>query len=296
MKEEGFTLIELMGILVLLGVIAMITVPVVTNSLESSKETAYETQLNQIKKAAKDWSANNASSLPVSENSSITITLGALKQGGYIDVDIKDPVTNKLFYNCMFIEIKKHNNKYVYTVLDKKLPEGCSEDTDVFEASIILKGSNEMELNIGDSFVDPKVEAKASSGSVIEDVDIVIKKGEQTVSSIDTSKVGTYTITYSVVSNGTVSSVTRNVIVKDKTSPVITVNGNTSRFTIEVAKNSTFTIPSATALDNIDGDLTSKITVSGTVNTNVIGTYELEYSVTDNSGNVRNLKVVVKVK
>ena len=39
------------------------------------------------------------------------------------------------------------------------------------------------------------------------------------------------------------------------------------------------------AVDNADGDLTHKITISGSVNTNKVGVYYLTYSVTDSSGN-----------
>ena len=53
--------------------------------------------------------------------------------------------------------------------------------------------------------------------------------------------------------------------------------------TIEVG--TTFTDPGATALDAGDGDLTSSIVVSGSVDTSTIGTYTLTYNVSDTSGN-----------
>ena len=39
------------------------------------------------------------------------------------------------------------------------------------------------------------------------------------------------------------------------------------------------------ATDNYDGDLTSSIVVSGSVDTSTIGTYTLTYDVSDTSGN-----------
>src|SRR5699024_6821740 len=122
-----------------------------------------------------------------------------------------------------------------------------------------------------------------------------IEKDGQIVQEIDTTNIATYTITYQVTSNGTTASVTRKVIIKDKTAPVITVNNHTSRFTMEVIKDSDFTIPTATASDNVDGNLTNEIIVQSNVNINVAGTYEIEYSVTDKSGNKRSLKVIVNV-
>ncbi|MDP2655240.1 MAG: DUF5011 domain-containing protein [bacterium] len=47
---------------------------------------------------------------------------------------------------------------------------------------------------------------------------------------------------------------------------------------------STFTDPGATAHDDIDGDLTSAIRVTGSINTNIIGTTTLTYAVTNSQG------------
>jgi hypothetical protein len=44
--------------------------------------------------------------------------------------------------------------------------------------------------------------------------------------------------------------------------------------------------PGATALDDIDGDITDKIEVSGTVSSTVVGTQTITYSVADRAGNL----------
>jgi hypothetical protein len=54
---------------------------------------------------------------------------------------------------------------------------------------------------------------------------------------------------------------------------------------MKVAYGAVFADPGATALDNVDGDLTSKIVVTGSVYTNIIGTYRLTYKVSDAAGN-----------
>ncbi|AXG69098.1 PII-type proteinase [Kordia sp. SMS9] len=68
----------------------------------------------------------------------------------------------------------------------------------------------------------------------------------------------------------------------DTTAPVITLNGAA---TINLTVGDSFTDPGATASDNIDGDLTSSIVVTGSVNTSVTGTYTLNYNVSDAAGN-----------
>ncbi|MGB2429792.1 MAG: immunoglobulin-like domain-containing protein, partial [Flavobacteriaceae bacterium] len=64
--------------------------------------------------------------------------------------------------------------------------------------------------------------------------------------------------------------------------PIITLLGD-NPMTIEVG--STFTDPGATASDVGDGDLTSSIVITGSVDSNTIGTYTVTYNVSDASGN-----------
>ncbi len=63
--------------------------------------------------------------------------------------------------------------------------------------------------------------------------------------------------------------------------PVITLIGNNP---LVITQNSTFTDPGASATDTEDGDLTSAIIVSGNVDTSVLGTTTLTYSVSDSDG------------
>ena len=68
----------------------------------------------------------------------------------------------------------------------------------------------------------------------------------------------------------------------DGTPPVITLNGSAS---MSVAKDAIFTDPGASATDAVEGDLTSRIVVTGSVNTSQAGTYTLRYNVADSAGN-----------
>ena len=80
---------------------------------------------------------------------------------------------------------------------------------------------------------------------------------------------------------------------KDTTKPVITLLGSKTE-TISVGDK--YKDAGATATDNIDGDLTDKIKVTGEVDITKAGTYTLKYSVTDKAGNKssKTRKVVVK--
>ena len=99
--------------------------------------------------------------------------------------------------------------------------------------------------------------------------------------SVNVNAVGSYTLTYSATdASGNTGSTTRTVHVVDTTAPAVTLNGANP---MTVVQGSTFVDPGATANDSCGGPL--PVSVSGTVNTSVIGTYTLTYSATDASGN-----------
>lgn len=68
----------------------------------------------------------------------------------------------------------------------------------------------------------------------------------------------------------------------DTTAPIISLNGATI---VDINVNDSYNDLGATASDNADGNLTSSIIKTGTVNTNIAGTYTLNYNVSDVAGN-----------
>ena len=84
----------------------------------------------------------------------------------------------------------------------------------------------------------------------------------------------------------------------DTTPPSITLSGGTTAgsSTISLQVGDTFTDPGATATDDVDGDLTSSITTSGTVNTSNTGTYTISYNVSDAAGNTASVNRTVVVE
>lgn len=107
-------------------------------------------------------------------------------------------------------------------------------------------------------------------------------------SDVDETAAGIYYVTYNVqdASGNAAAPITRVVyVVVDQTAPVLTLLGNNPEVIEFDPNNSGYSDPGATATDNNDGDLTSAIQVSGSVNTFMIGTYQLVYTVQDAQGN-----------
>jgi hypothetical protein len=105
--------------------------------------------------------------------------------------------------------------------------------------------------------------------------------------------VGDTYITYTATDRtGHTASATQKVTVVDTTAPVVTLTG-ANPMTVEC--HTGFTDPGATANDNCAGNVTSGISVTGSVNANVPGTYTLTYSVGDGHGNTGTAARTVNV-
>jgi hypothetical protein len=150
---------------------------------------------------------------------------------------------------------------------------------------ITVTGTNPVTLSKGSSYTD----AGATATDNIDTTVTVTSTG-----TVNPNVIGTYTITYSATdsSSNIATSVTRTINVVDASAPVITLNGNS---TINLEMRSVYTDLGATALDDVDGNVTSKIIVTSDVNPNVIGTYTVTYTVKDNANNASTATRTVNV-
>lgn len=96
MKKNGFTFIEILGVIALLSLLSVIILVTVDKSLKDSKETLSQVQIESIKSAASLWRTDNIELVP--DSGYYTITLGELIDLGYFKGDLVDP-NNKKSYN-----------------------------------------------------------------------------------------------------------------------------------------------------------------------------------------------------
>ncbi|MBD3639283.1 MAG: DUF5011 domain-containing protein [Crocinitomicaceae bacterium] len=85
-----------------------------------------------------------------------------------------------------------------------------------------------------------------------------------------------------IIALGVLTAMSFSCKKEDTIQPVITLNGNIEQ---SVALNGTYSEAGATAMDNEDGDISDKVVISGTVNTNLKGEYRKYYDVQDSEGN-----------
>ena len=152
--------------------------------------------------------------------------------------------------------------------------------SDTTRPTMTLTGASTMNLTVGQPYTE-----QGASANDNRDGDItsrIITSGN-----VNTATIGTYVITYSVsdAAGNTAMSVIRTVNVSqapDTTRPTISLNGAPS---IRLIVGEAYSEQGATASDDRDGDITSRVSISGNVNTAAAGQYLINYSVSDIAGN-----------
>lgn len=139
---------------------------------------------------------------------------------------------------------------------------------------IALQGDNPLYVALGADYVEP---GAIATDNVDELVSVTV------TGDVDTQKVGTYSLIYKAIdASGNESTTSRDVIVKDSDAPVITIVGGSS---VTIYKGDLYVDQGASAVDNVDGDLTSELETSILVDTATVGTYTVKYHVYDAAGN-----------
>ncbi len=149
--------------------------------------------------------------------------------------------------------------------------------------ALTLKGDNQITLQANAEYADEGAQANYHREDVTGQI---IKTGE-----VDTSKPGTYTIKYKYEYKGKEKIVERTVIIEDKEIPTLELKGKKE---ITMYKDEEYKEPGYTAKDNVDGDITDKVTSEKKEIDD--DKYEIEYIVKDSSGNEATEKRTVKLK
>jgi type IV pilus assembly protein PilA len=84
MKKKGFTLVELLGGIVILSIILLIAVPTISNITNRQKAKAYNTQVSLILAKAQDWALKNVDNLAPDYGINF-VDLSSLVSQGYVD-------------------------------------------------------------------------------------------------------------------------------------------------------------------------------------------------------------------
>lgn len=152
---------------------------------------------------------------------------------------------------------------------------------------IALNGDSTIDIELGKTYTEEGATAKYGNKDITKKIKIT--------DNIDVNNTGKYYVTYTAEYKNKTSTLTRTVNVVDKIAPEMEIYGGNE---ISIEQDSTYKDFGCFAIDNYDGDISQNITISHNIDTSVLGSYTVDYTVKDSSGNesiaTRTVNVVKK--
>lgn len=306
MKQKGFTLVELLAVLIILAIIFVISVPLMTEILDQSKNTLYKKQIDTILDATYDYSLKNIANLP-DINKINYITLGELKYEGMVDYDLTNPETTEKFEDELVISITKVGTGYKNEDIHAKLKGDYLYKVEVDKLSIakalkpiitlngLIENSDDnyiLTLDLNQEFTDISYSAFSVNGvDLTQRVKKYILLNDIPTDNINTEKSGIYKIYHTVVDdNGYANTSILSLIIADITVPEIKFpEGN------KISKDTT----NFDLMNNVtcsDNSGYCDIEFSGEIDFGVTGKYIITYTAKDPSGNTATKKRVITIE
>lgn len=123
MNKKGFTLVELLATVIVLTLVAVVTFPIVVNTIKELRESMNNSQQKIVVEAAHYWANDNLGLLPDETGEVYTLPVYKIQEAGYLNNTTLKDLTNsdQLFFAC--VEIEKKAKKYTYTFV-----ESCAFD------------------------------------------------------------------------------------------------------------------------------------------------------------------------
>lgn len=166
MNKKGFTLIELMAVLIILSIILVITVPKIMKYVSDSKEKAYQTQVQTIENAAKTFAINGNILLP-DEGETVYITVQDLISTGTLNSkEIINPKTSEKMNGYVLISYNKSYEQYEYVYVDEVAQNLTSALGPVYEVSKEEKWATSKNVTISFPEGYPSYEYKVLTGKI----------------------------------------------------------------------------------------------------------------------------------
>ena len=96
--KKGFTLVELMGVIVVLCILILMSVPAINNTLKKQEEKEYNQFLESVCLGTKAYMRHNADKYETffENKGTTTVCIKDVYDGGYLSKELANPDTNRV--------------------------------------------------------------------------------------------------------------------------------------------------------------------------------------------------------
>ena len=128
MNKRGFTLVELIGTIVILLVLSLLVFPNLLNLIKNSKKDISTSTKDFIYGQAKSYIYDNVNSYTLKEGNIYCIGLKDLVSKNYLNTPLKDAESGNDIDLSKQIEVKVNNNDYSYELVETCTPKSYYTD------------------------------------------------------------------------------------------------------------------------------------------------------------------------
>ena len=238
MNKKGYTLIEIIGAVIILGIIAIIAVATFTRNLRGFRDDYYAQEENSLKEAGREFFSDNRNLRPNELLEGQKVTLEILESRKYINevvdyngdkcdgyvLSVKENKNDFSYHACLSCPLdnynSKENDKYCDDTINWELESNIEHDIGDQDVIYIYKGTTREKLKELLYINIEYIRKKSTGEEIIKSSDEDSKKVlPQDIDKVDVETLGEYEVTYEY--EGKV--VKRKVIIYENDAPIVTL-------------------------------------------------------------------------
>lgn len=117
--KKGFTLVELLAVITIIGVVALIVFPTIMDSIKKSRQNLYEIQIRDIEETGAKWAHDHMELLDANHLNTVAVSLESLITSEYLQKsNLQDPRDKTQMNGCVTIVYDDAIEQYQYHYIE----------------------------------------------------------------------------------------------------------------------------------------------------------------------------------